>query len=165
MIFKPNELKLVPLKDVAPGTLVEIANGDARPPLALRIVDRAHATHSSILRLGGEKNSFSDKPWGVRDALARVVCPAESLRFRLGSASKDASMFDAGTLTLREDAAYITSNASGDGDDTMHVSLTEWRRCTLFADNYPRAIYPAWELGMLDHRGDFISIYSHTPVL
>lgn len=158
MIFKPAELKLVPLRDVPPGTLVEIANGDASPPLALRIVDGANATHPWILRLGGEK-SFSDKPWGVREALARVVCPADALRFRLGNAAKDASMFDPGVLTIREDSAYIASDASWGGDDAAHVSLSEWRRWGLHADHYPRAIYPAWELGMLDHRGEFLSLF------
>lgn len=162
MIFKPAELKLVPLRDVPPGTLVEIANGDASPPLALRIVDGANATHSSILRLGGDK-SFSDKPWGVREAMARVVCSAEALRFRLGSPGKDEHLSVPGTLTLCEESAFITADASWEGEETAHLSVSDWRRWVIHASRYPRAIYPAWELGMLDHRGDFVSLYSHAP--
>ena len=161
MIFKPAELKLVPLRDVPPGTLVEIANGDASPPLAIRIVDGANATHSSILRLGGERNAFSDKPWGVRDALARVVCPADALRFRLGTQGKDEHLGLPGTLTLCEETAFITADASWEGEETAHLSVSDWRRWIVHPNRYPRAIYPEWKLGMFDHRGEFVSIYSH----
>lgn len=163
MDYSPSDLKLIPLKDVPAGSIAELVGRSQDIPLVLRLADSAgHGDKARIVLLGGSY-SFSVAEWGVADALARVVCRSDELRIRLDHSDPQASYNQPGMLTLYNGGAFISAEAQ-QSHQRFQIALQTWQDVERADLRGELVSYPQWELGGLDHRGEFCSIFQRKKI-
>lgn len=158
MNYRPSDIKLVPLKEVPAGSVAELVGRSIDIPLVLRLADAPGSEKARIMLLGGSY-SFQVTGWSVTDALARVVCSADDLLFRLNDADDKAGHSEAGMLTLHNGGAYITAKEGQNQFHGAQIDLATWADRDRNARYDELVRYPNWQIGRVDHQGNFIALF------
>jgi hypothetical protein len=158
MHYKPEDLKLVPLKAVAPGTVAQIMRR-ADIPLVWRLEDTTEET-SRILVLGGEY-SFEAFEWSG-DALVRIVCNPNDVRFSLGKPSPDLDPRTVGALVVREGGAFINAKPKRDaGYRNQKIDIADFSEAEFSGPMDDYLAFTEWESGTVNQHDGFKPIFSN----
>lgn len=153
----PKDLRFTPLGDVEPGSVVRIVERST-VPYAIRLASDPNAEKVPVLVVGGDYSfivSLFD-----RTKATQVVSPASNVRLGLSANDPSGDYSHAGTLTVHDSGAFITSKRVDSAYDGAKIDLATWG--ALDSRLYPTtfSVYTTWELGMLDHRGEFVSLFN-----
>ncbi len=155
MFYKPNELKLVPLREVPVGAIARMPGWD-HLPLVIRLADTTQGI-PRLMALGGEQ-SFGVGQWQDDNPLALIVCDAATVRFKLGAQDANHEFRNPGAITLREGGAIIGAFNFDRRSFPFFVETTEWSNSeSNLQQNF--AVYQEWEFGRIDQKGEFVSIF------
>ena len=156
MHFKPSELQLVPLKDVEPGSLIELPEMRDRFPLFLRIANLGE--HPGLLALGGT-HSLEVIDWDNPTSVARVICEAANLRIELKDPNDGYDQISTpGSLVLRTGGAYIQAKRNARQAYGSRISTASWAHIGNSSEG-DVCCFTEWQFGQLDTSGNFVSIY------
>ena len=97
MFYKPHELKLFRVQDLAPGTVAKLV-GRRDIPYFLKLTDQEEEK-PRVMFIGGEF-AFMVADWSEGDAPSQVVCSREELRFKLGAPTEQVQHSDPGVLVV-----------------------------------------------------------------
>ena len=152
MLLKPNELKLHSLAQIPPGTLVSLVGREDDIPLAIRLADNEKGPRLFLL---GGSYSYHVADWDA-EQLAHIVCAVEHLLFNLDS-QDDNGRQDPGTLTLQQGGAFLTGTVQGSSHARPRFNIIDWKDAE--KTDGRRVTYSTWEVGKLDHRGEYIALF------
>ncbi len=157
MIFKPSELKVVPLSEVPPGSLATLIGRESDIPLFLSLsgVDGK----ARIMFLGGDY-SFEVALWSIEDATAFVVCAADELRVKLGSADASPDERAPGSIALTTSGAFIRSKPTKQIHHGAKIDLNTWDKAEGNLTHDQFLMFSDWEFGKLDDEGKFATIFA-----
>ena len=105
MFYKPHELKLFRVQDLAPGTVAKLV-GRRDIPYFLKLTDQEEEK-PRVMFIGGEF-AFMVADWSEGDAPSQVVCSREELRFKLGAPTEQVQHSDPGVLVVTLDGAFLS---------------------------------------------------------
>lgn len=156
LLYKPDELKLVPLEQVPVGTLVEVPGEADRFPVLVRLSDTSKK--SMVMALGGEFG-YEVFEWFDDAAIARVICSASDLRIRLGDPVERVRYDESGTLTVYTSGASIQSKPEKGKHRAPRISLSNWAPVDAQTMQGDIFCYRQWAIGQLNHTGEFIEAF------
>ena len=155
MHYCAKDLKLVPLKDVPKGSLVEIV-GRKDIPLVLRLQDKG--LKARIMVIGGD-HSFHVAEWHDTDALGKVVCATDDLRIRLNESNDKIGHTDPGVMTLHSGGAFLSAAPTNHAFYGVQIALDSWDDTDKSCRADQVLAFPNWEFGKASSNGEFVSIF------
>lgn len=156
MRFKPDNLRLHPLRSIKPGAVVQIPGRADDIPYAIKL-QGTEGNESRILLLGGEY-PFEDANWNDGDQLAIIVCEADNLLVELGSVDEQNAHSSPGGILVYEGGAVF--NAKRDQRYHTPIDLSTWDNAAKDRPRHPAILYSAWTLGYLNEKSDFITVFT-----
>ncbi|WP_242163358.1 hypothetical protein [Lysobacter sp. M15] len=156
MIYAPTDLKAVKLRDVPAGTIIEFPDLPEDFSCAIKLAD-TEASSSLILPLAGEY-AFRVIPWSEDGEITTASCNPAAIRFRLGPSSSQADHHAAGVLTLHPNGAFLATQKK-DHLRGPKIDVVTWDVVKVANVDEGCAKYPSWEIGYVDAKGEFNTIY------
>ena len=155
MFYKPHELKLFRVQDLAPGTVAKLV-GRRDIPYFLKLTDQEEEK-PRVMFIGGEF-AFMVADWSEGDAPSQVVCSREERRFKLGAPTEQVQHSDPGVLVVTLDGAFLSSERNQyQNGFRPKIGLSTF---DVFSERYDDAlVYADWEMGTLDKLGNFHSLH------
>lgn len=157
MIYAPNELKAVKLRDVHVGTIIEFPHLADDFSCAIKLADTEELS-SLILPLAG-RYAFRIIPWSEDEEITIALCTPAAVRFRLGASSSQVDHQAAGILTLHPAGAFIATQRK-DHLRGPKIDVTTWGVVKVANVDDACVRYPNWEIGYVDAKGEFTTIFN-----
>jgi len=159
MNYRPAQLSLKPLREIAPGSICRILSARGDIDLFIRGGEMPSGKILQVF-LGGEHH-LRFAPFEI-ETLALVVAEADQVVLELGNRQLDARSAEFGMMAIGISGAAISIKGIGH-DQKVVLSLDSWLSVDQDFLEGPLVFFDGWNLGRVNSAGAFERISGSAP--